>query len=113
NRHIIYHSTMWVREAAEVLRAEFASQGYHPPSIPLPNWVVWLASWFNSTLATRYRTITQPLPFDNSRMKNVLKIEPTLPQKSLIDMAYSLIEGGHVPKTAQYKGPPAPEVSQL
>ena len=30
--------------------------------------------------------------FDNSRMKNVLKIEPIELKKTIVDMAYSLIE---------------------
>ncbi len=36
--------------------------------------------------------------YDNSRLVNVLKIQPTELKKSLIDMAYSLIERGIVPK---------------
>lgn len=112
NRHIIFHSTVWLKEAADILRAEFSDQGYHPPSLTLPNFVVWLGSWFSRTLATRYRTVMEPLPLDNSRMRNVLKIEPTPPEKSLVDMAYSMIEGGHVPKTALYRGPPKPKDKQ-
>ena len=40
-------------------------------------------------------------------MRNVLKIEPIPPEKSLVDMVYSMIEGGHIPKTDKYRGPPA------
>jgi hypothetical protein len=36
--------------------------------------------------------------YDNSRLVNELKIQPTELKKSLIDMAYSLIERGIVPK---------------
>ena len=36
-------------------------------------------------------------------MVNVLGIQPIPVQKSLIDMAYSMIDMGIVPKTLQYK----------
>ncbi|RUS89995.1 hypothetical protein EGW08_002262 [Elysia chlorotica] len=109
HRHIIFESAVWLKEAADILREEFASQGYNPPSLLLPNWVVWLASWFSSMMATRYRTVMLPVLFDNSRMRNVLKIDPIPHEKSLVDMAYSMIETGHVPKTDKYRGPHAAE----
>lgn len=36
--------------------------------------------------------------FDNTRMTTVLGIEPTEVKKSVIDMAYSLIEKNMIPK---------------
>jgi hypothetical protein len=36
--------------------------------------------------------------YDNSRMRNVLKIEPTDLKRTIIDMAYSLIEKNIIPK---------------
>lgn len=36
--------------------------------------------------------------FDNSRMINVLKIEPTNMKDTVVDMAYSMIEKGILPK---------------
>ncbi|RUS77592.1 hypothetical protein EGW08_014650, partial [Elysia chlorotica] len=105
NRHIISHSAIWMIDMADILTAEFASQGYNPPTGTAPNCIMWLAGCFDRSLALRYRCLTRPLLFDNSRMKTVLKIEPTPPEKSLVDMAYSMIEGGFVPKTDKYRGP--------
>jgi hypothetical protein len=36
--------------------------------------------------------------YDNSRMKNVLKIEPIGLRSTIVDMAYSLIEKNIIPK---------------
>ncbi|KAK3766910.1 hypothetical protein RRG08_040432 [Elysia crispata] len=104
NRHIITHSALWMIDIAKILTAEFAS--YNPPSVTVPNWVIWIVSWFNHSMALRYKSLTRPLVYDNSRMKTVLQIDPIPPEKSLIDMFYSMIEGGYVPKTDKYKGPP-------
>ena len=40
--------------------------------------------------------------YDNTRMTQVLGVQPTPVQKTVFDMCYSLIEKGIVPKTAQY-----------
>jgi hypothetical protein len=36
--------------------------------------------------------------YDNKRLIDVLGIQPTEIKKSIIDMAYSLIERGYIPK---------------
>uniref|UniRef100_A0AC35GF70 Uncharacterized protein n=1 Tax=Panagrolaimus sp. PS1159 TaxID=55785 RepID=A0AC35GF70_9BILA len=41
---------------------------------------------------------------DNSKAKRMLNIEFRDPKKSVVEMAYSLIEHGILPKTSGYKG---------
>ena len=44
------------------------------------------------------------------QMKEVLGIEPVDVKETVIEMAYSLIEGGFIKKTKKYKGPGGIEV---
>ena len=39
-------------------------------------------------------------------MKEVLKVEPRPVKQTCLDMGYSLIEQGKLPKTDKYTGPP-------
>ncbi|GFO30042.1 hypothetical protein PoB_005654700 [Plakobranchus ocellatus] len=104
-RHLVYSQYLTIPEMAEIMRKEFKSQGYDPVSRVIPMAVMWLLSWFSKEHNVRYKTLTQPMPFDNSRLRNVLKIEPTDGGKSIIDMIYGMIEIGLISKTPQYKGP--------
>ncbi len=49
----------------------------------------------------------QRMEANNERMIKVLGITPIDQKKSMIDMAYSMIESGKVKKTRDYKGPPS------
>lgn len=44
--------------------------------------------------------------YDNTKMKNLLKLNPISVDKTIIDMAYSMIESGFVKKTSKYRGIP-------
>ena len=83
NRHIIASvcKMTTLKEVAFILHNEFSSHGY---KIPLES----------STAA-----LDDPhYSFDTTRMLNVLGIIPTDFQKTVIDMAYSLINAGIVVK---------------
>ncbi|KAK7478313.1 hypothetical protein BaRGS_00030465 [Batillaria attramentaria] len=49
---------------------------------------------------------------DNTKMREVLKIQPRDIRDTIIDTAYGLIEKGFVAKTSDYRGPGGPEERQ-
>ncbi|KAK3751075.1 hypothetical protein RRG08_019284 [Elysia crispata] len=105
NRHIVYTGYIQLPAMGQILQKEFKSQGYDPLTKAVPNIATKILSWFNAETASRYVTLKDPMPFDNSRLRNVLKIEPIPIEKSLTDMVYKLVELGMLPKTPQYRGP--------
>ncbi|XP_050408842.1 uncharacterized protein LOC126823846 isoform X2 [Patella vulgata] len=105
HRHIISHENMYMKEMALILKAEFESQGYSVPTMNCPYFALWLSSVFDKTLKLILPQVGKVHRFDNTRMKEVLGIQPRDTKEMLIDMAYSLIEGGFVKKTKKYTGP--------
>lgn len=107
HRHITASDLATLMEMSEIFKEEFAAQGYKPTTRAMPKFVISIMAVFSAqgrTLKSRWGRET---PFDNSRLKSVLKIEPRPLKESLVDMGYSLIETGIVPKTKEYKGRPA------
>jgi nucleoside-diphosphate-sugar epimerase len=100
NRHLIltYTETKPIKEWAIHLDKEFRSKNYSIPLTVAPNFVIKVASIFDKSVILAARIVGKFIKCDNSRMKNVLQVEPTALQKSLIDMAYNLIEKGIIPK---------------
>ncbi|XP_063967060.1 uncharacterized protein LOC129279427 [Lytechinus pictus] len=105
NRHILCGGNMWWNEMGSVLRAEFKSQGYNVPTMLSPKIFIRMASPFMKETKMILPIWNKVSKFDNTRMVEVLKIQPRDLKASLIDMAYSLIEAGIVKKTPKYRGP--------
>ncbi|CAG5128697.1 unnamed protein product, partial [Candidula unifasciata] len=100
-------ATLWIVEIAAILDKEFKSQGYNVPTKQLPDGVLTFVSLFNKLLRTARLVSGKPFLLDNSRMTQILGIDPVDVNKSLIDMGYSMIENGFVQKSSKYRGPPA------
>ncbi|RWS14510.1 putative uncharacterized oxidoreductase-like protein, partial [Dinothrombium tinctorium] len=98
NRHIIVTSNVMMKDIALILQKEFKPQGYHIPTMVVPNFVVWM----NSLLDKSYKLVVPRLgrdyKFETKRMQEVLGITPTELEKTIIDTANSLIERGVVKK---------------
>ncbi|VDM50650.1 unnamed protein product, partial [Toxocara canis] len=97
--------SVWFADIARWLGEEFRDQGYKISPIIAPNWALRL---YNKTkidpqIDALMRRLGPELRFDNSKSKNLLKMEYTSPQKSVIDMMYSMIEHGLVKRTSKYK----------
>ena len=88
NRHILATGLYYFSEFSAMLGEEFRSQGYDPPTdeVPVP--------------------VDYEVQFDNSRMRQVLGIEPRPIRAAVMEMAYDLIERGFIKKTDKYRGPP-------
>ena len=102
HRHIVSGENLWLRELAATLSAEFRSQGYNVPTRTAPNWLVRLYSLFDNSVRLMPTPLGKVTLFDNSRMRNVLGVQPRDVRTSLLDMSYSLIENGMIGKTSKY-----------
>ncbi|XP_038050902.1 cinnamoyl-CoA reductase 1-like, partial [Patiria miniata] len=106
NRHILCTQNLWWSEMAAILSAEFKSQGYNVPTMGVPKAAVAMASVFKKDAKQALPIWNKTTKFDNTRMKEVLKItEPREIKTAIIEMAYSLIEGGFVKRSKKYRGP--------
>ena len=105
HRHILVTEAHTMKEIAVILDAEFRPQGYNPPTAELPNFLVKMASWFDKNLRFITPALGKCAQFDNTRMKSVLDITPREMKNTICDMAYSMIEAGHIIKTQKYTGP--------
>ncbi|XP_012945514.1 putative anthocyanidin reductase [Aplysia californica] len=105
NRHILSSGSMWYNEIAEVLDKEFRSQGYNVPTTVLPGFLVSVVGFFDKAVKIAKDFASKETLLDTGRMRNVLGIKPIPIEQTLIDMGYSLIENGFVPKTDKYRGP--------
>ena len=106
NRHIIHGEGLWLSRIAKILSSEFRPQGYDIPMRTAPYALVWLLSWFDKTIQMVLPSIGKDTKLDNTRMREVLGVEPRKIEDTYIDMVYSMIENGMIKKTKDYKGPP-------
>ena len=92
NRHIIVTNvdSMTFKEIALILQAEF--QNYNVPTTVGPNCMVKIFSIFDKSIKLIVPMLGKKSKFNNSRLINVLKLEKTPINKTIIDMANSLIE---------------------
>ncbi|CAF1032353.1 unnamed protein product, partial [Brachionus calyciflorus] len=89
-RHIIVSTVECtpLKDWALWLDKEFYSKGYNVPTKIAPNFMIKVLSLFDKQVSMIKRLLGIKSSFDNSRMTNVLKIDPIKLEKSLIEMAY-------------------------
>jgi hypothetical protein len=80
------------------LKEEFGLKGYNIPTRVAPSFLLKIYGLFDKTVAFVCPVLGKRPVFNNDRFKNVLKINPIDSKKSVIDMAYSMIEKGYIPK---------------
>lgn len=90
-------------QVALILKAEFEPQGYSIPTKMAPNVLIKVASWFDGALKYVVVRLGKCIKLDNSRMRNVLGIEPTPMEDTFLTMAYSMVERGFAKRTSGYK----------
>ncbi|XP_077988235.1 uncharacterized protein LOC144442737 [Glandiceps talaboti] len=106
HRHVLAAGNMWFKEMALALQKEFQPQGYDIPTSLAPKFALRIAALFDGTVKYMLPSIGKVATLDNTRMKDILGIQPISMDKSFVDMGYSLIETGAVPKKPKYRGPP-------
>lgn len=96
-----------------IMKEEFGPQGYSPTTRGMPRVLCTILSIFDPSIRFIKNRWDDVSLYDNTRMREVLKIEPRPAKECIIDMVYSLIENGRIPKTAQYKGRPTTQGSNM
>lgn len=103
NRLIVSSGSMWMREFAKTLEREFRPQGYSIPSSYCPKVGLHVASLFDKSVKAILPYVGKVVNISNDKMIKELGINPIEMEKSIIDMAYSLIDQGFVKKTTKYR----------
>ena len=100
NRHLIISSTKSssFKDYALILDEEFGKEGYNVPTKVACNCCIKMLALFDKSIKMIVPNLGKCVSFDNKRMIHVLKIEPIPIKKTLIDMAYSMIEKGKIKK---------------
>ncbi|XP_038050634.1 phenylacetaldehyde reductase-like [Patiria miniata] len=103
-RFIVTAGNMWMTDMSKALNEEFRDQGYHPSQMRVPHFLFSIFAKFDAGASRIAPYWGKKVVFDNSKMKTILKIEPHPMKQTIIDMAYSMIEGGFLKKNPRYKG---------
>jgi nucleoside-diphosphate-sugar epimerase len=96
HRFLCSGGTLWLKEIAGTLHAEFSGRGYKIPTFEFPSWIVRLLGFFDKKIAR----VTESLDIDheqsNEKAKRILKWKPRPLKDAILSMAHSLIEHGFV-----------------
>ncbi len=109
NRFVLYSKSIWMRDMADTIAAEFKPMGYKISSMNLPKFGLWIVKWFSADAKQMYPLVDKEFSYDTTKLKDILGIEPIDLNATIIDTCYSLIEYGVVPKTANYRNPKSTE----
>ena len=93
-RHILAARGIWMRELADILRAEFP--GRRVPKYPMPNFAMYAVALFDARLSWDFlrRNLDVERRLDNSKSKRALGIDYRPIPETVIDTARSFIEAG-------------------
>lgn len=99
-RHITvnsFHASSF-KDWSLALQKEFKSKNYNPPTREAPNFLFKLAAKFDPEAKQMVPLLGVKAVFENTQMKRNLSIDPIPIEKTIMDMGYSLIQQGLVPK---------------
>lgn len=94
HRHILALGNRSMRELAEVLAAHVNPKGYRVPTGKLPSFLLKIISWFDPAVRLVLNDLDTRQDVDNTRMREVLGIEPRSLDEMTVSMADSLIGYG-------------------
>ena len=108
NRYLLVgNETVAFKTITDHLREEFQPQGYNIPSKGLPKALAWVLKVFSGDMKMMYPNLGKQLTWSNAKMKGELGVEPRPVKESIVDMGYSVIEFGVIPKKSGYLGHPS------
>eukprot|EP00731_Ephydatia_muelleri_P035639 Em0144g9a len=102
NRCVLVVKNISYTKMADIVFREFFPLGYRTCTMPLPDFAMWLAKWFDDGVKWLYPALGKHNQYNTDMMRNVLGITPRSVNETIIDTCYSLIELGMVKKTPQY-----------
>lgn len=96
HRFLCSGGTLWLKDIAGTLHAEYSGRGYKIPTFEFPSWVVRFLGLFDKKIAR----VTESLDIDheqsNEKARRILKWKPRPLKDAILSMANSLIEHGFV-----------------
>jgi nucleoside-diphosphate-sugar epimerase len=95
-RYLLMSGHLWMRDIAVILKREFGSQGFRPPTRHLPYPLLWLVARFDATARIVLPNIGEHKVLDASRARDELGWSPRPATQSVIDTGRSLIARGLV-----------------
>ena len=95
-RFICSVGNFWMREIAQILNNNFASQGYKVPTRGLPDFLLRIVALFDKTAALVVPDLGVVTTLSNQQIKEVLNWQPHSPEEAVIAMGQSLIDLGAV-----------------
>ncbi|CAD5229333.1 unnamed protein product [Bursaphelenchus okinawaensis] len=102
-RILITCQTVAFSQMVKFIGREFRSQGYKSPFITAPYFLVWVWSFIDKEAAASLPRLNRKILFDNSKSKKLLGLEYCNIEDAVVDMCYSLIDRGMIPKKQGYK----------
>ncbi|NWF64689.1 MAG: aldehyde reductase [Chloroflexi bacterium] len=96
HRFLCSGGTLWLKEIAGTLHAEFSGRGYKIPTLEFPSWMVRFLGLFDRKIARVAESLDHDFEQSSQKAKHILKWNPRPLQEAIVSMANSLIEHGLV-----------------
>ena len=90
--------SLTLKQCALILEEEFKSKGYSISTTVAPSFIFKIYCYFDKSAKSIQPYVGKYPKYDNNKFVNELEIQPTDFKKSILDMAYDLIEKGIVKK---------------
>jgi len=108
-RNIVSARFVWMKEVAQILKAEFEPQGFSISTRTTPYPLAWLVSLFHPAVRQIIHVWGVEWKFDNKRMTKIMGIDPPRDVKtSILQMAYSMLDKGLVKIPKRLRKQPKP-----
>ena len=107
NRYISITERLSLKEIGQIVEEEFKPQGYKISVKGLPKAAIWAAKFISSEAKFLYPFLGKKVTLSNEKMKRELGIIPRPVKESVVDVGYSAIDMGLVPKKSGYLGHPS------
>ncbi|KAJ3124141.1 hypothetical protein HK098_001367 [Nowakowskiella sp. JEL0407] len=101
-RHITICGYSFLGDYVKLISKEFTPQGYHPPTMSIPKFLLQIGSYFDPMLGSVLDFYDRRARFDTTGTEQRLGVKWRPWEQAVLDMTYSLIDLGIIHKTAEY-----------
>jgi dihydroflavonol-4-reductase len=95
-RFLCSGGTVWIKDIAEMLHAQYGSRGYKIPRLVFPVLLAKLVGLFDKKVALVIPSLNWDFELSNEKAKRILKWQPRSSEEAILSMAESLVENGLV-----------------
>lgn len=92
HRFLCSGGTMWLKDIAATLHAEYSPRGYKIPTLEFPSWAVRFLGLFDKKIARVAGELDRDFEQSNEKAKRILNWTPRPAKEAILSMAESLIE---------------------